>query len=1160
MSKKTKTIEETYKKLTQREHVLERPGMYIGSIKKQKEELWVMNSDGKMEKRAVNYSPGFMKIFDEVLTNATDHSFRDDSVTQIKVDYNKETGEISVWNNGSGIPVIEHKEHNMYVPELIFGHLLSGSNYDDTQQRTGAGTNGIGSKASNIYSKHFVIETVDSENKKKFVQEYSNNMIDKTKPKITSNSTKSYTKITFIPDYPRFEMNGLEDDAILLINKRVYDCIAVTNPTVSVFLNGEKLKGKGMSDYIKYFFEDEKVISESQEVTIGKTVFNWEYAIVPYSEFEQVSFVNGNATTQGGTHVNNIITQILNKYKKMLEDKKKLKELKPNFIKDKLFLFLRATVVNPAFNSQTKEQLTTPTKDFGCNITVSDKFIEKLYKSPITDEIVEFCKLKETSTLAKTTDGKKVNKLYIPKLEDALWAGTAKSNECTLILTEGDSAKTFALWGRSVTGPEKYGVMPLKGKVLNVRDATIQQLIGNEELNNIKQIIGLKQDRLYKNTNELRYGHVMILTDADTDGSHIKALFVNFIHAYWPSLLKINPNFIQTLKTPIVKAIKGKTVLEFFTEQDYIKWKEATPNHKSYQIRYFKGLGTSKKEDAKETFKRIEELKVEYYLKDDKCEESILLAFDKDKNVSKGKKNTTEQSEGAEGEDDPEAIEGAVELKCSDKRKKWLGGYDKNSYIQMNENRVSYQDLINKELIHFSIYDNTRSIPSLCDGLKPSQRKILFYMLKNNVTKVMKVAQLSGYVSAETGYHHGEASLNQAIIGMAQNFTGSNNINLLYPDGNFGSALLGGKDAASPRYIFTRLENYSQDIFNQFDNPLLNYLNDDGVEIEPEFYMPVIPMILVNGCSGIGTGYSTYIPPYNPKDIIANLKRVLNNDDQPLKMKPYFRGFNGVVEDIGEGSFITRGKWEKLSDTQIKVTELPVGTWVTTYKEFLESLIEKDTSSKKTDVPKKRVTKKVVLKDVQNKTRDESTGICFIIEFKNAGDLQALIASKTLEKELKLTKTFSTNNMYLFDENLILNKYTNPNDILLDFYDIRIEYYQARKVYMVKKLKREFDILDAKRKFIKEYVEGTLDINRKSKDYIIELLTKRGYPTFAENERDTKDYEYLLRIPIGNLSMDKIKELENQLQKKKDELDYYKTKTREELWNIDLDNLLKKLN
>jgi DNA topoisomerase-2 len=427
-------------------------------------------------------------------------------------------------------------------------------------------------------------------------------------------------------------------------------------------------------------------------------------------------------------------------------------------------------------------------------------------------------------------------------------------------------------------------------------------------------------------------------------------------------------------------------------------------------------------------------------------------------------------------------------------------------------------------------------------------------MLKKNKTQLIKVAQLSGYVSAETGYHHGEASLQGAIIGLAQNFVGTNNINLLYPDGNFGSRLQQGKDAASPRYIFTRLSDITPLLFNSDDTPLLDFLDDDGTPIEPEWYLPIIPMVLVNGCEGIGTGYSTYIPSYNPKDIVTNLIKMIDDEDfQPLPMKPYFKGFHGTVQEIENGSYITKGRWEKLSDKQIKITEVPVGTGITIYKEFLESLIENNLSKKVSDKTSKTKKKKFELKDVQNKTKDENDDICFIVEFKSENDLEDLIKSGTLEKELKLVKSFSTNNMYLFNENLILTKYNTPVDILLDFFDIRIQYYIKRRNYIIKKLKRELLILEAKARFIKEYIEGELQINKKSKDYIIALLEEREYPL------DEESYDYLLRLPIYSLTLEKINELNKQCENKKRELQFIKNKTPEELWKIDLEDLIKKL-
>lgn len=1557
-----KTIEDKYKKLSGREHILLRPGMYIGDVKKINEELWTINNtDKKMEKKIVEYSPGFLKIFDEVLTNATDHATRDQTVTIIKVDYNKNTGEISVYNNGAGIPVVIHKEQKIYVPELIFGHLLSGSNYNDNDKRTGSGTNGIGIKTCNIYSKKFIVETVDSDNQKKYIQEFSENMTEKTSPKITKNSTKSYTKITFLPDYPRFQMKSLEDDIILLINKRVYDCIACTNNTVQIYLNGEKLKGKGLQDYVKYFFNNEEKYKQFYETNEHKTLI-WEYIIIPWEKYEHVSFVNGNSTYQGGKHVDCVVNQIVNKIKTQLETKKKLKDVKASMIKDKIFLFLRATVINPTFNSQTKECLTTQLKDFGCKIEVSDKFIEKIYKSSITSEIVDLCKLKETIALSKTTDGVKKNKIFVPKLEDANWAGTAKSNQCTLMLTEGDSAKTFCMWGRSVIkdGNEKYGIFPMKGKCnswdtkiplwngeiklakdikigdqligdngnirnvitlykgygkmyeisqdrgesykvndehiltlcipehkkiffahstwnalywdknvknvklktihscikiqcnecgttllnkslnrhykrkhkntkveksktiidmndeniniarkkleeflttidsnniidisikdylkikpsfqrklkgirgtcvnwenkevlldpyilglwlgdgmksgysyschgekdieileyltkwglnndakftkvkstqysysissienrgemncaplkkmlsaynlinnkhipkeylinseeirlkvlagiidsdgyickdgtieisqstthtqlandivylsrslgffthikkkitnykykktqesaeayiikisgdtekipnillrkkskstnqyimrnstgiikikeienenyvgigiddnsrflindftvthncLNVRDATIQQLINNEELNNIKKIVGLKQGKEYLNTDDLRYGKIMLVTDADTDGSHIKSLFVNFIHAHYPSLIKLN--FLQTLRTPIVKALKGKNILEFYTEQDYHKWENSTLNKNTYKIKYFKGLGTSQKDDAKELFKKLETLKIDYYYKNLKCDESILLAFDKDKNKEKKKLKDTDSDDST-----------IHFTKCTDKRKEWLSTYDKNSYIDISEKRVSYQDLIHKELIHFSIYDNTRSIPILCDGLKTSQRKILYYMLKKNIVNPIKVAQLSGYVSAETGYHHGEVSLQQAIINMAQDFIGSNNINLLVSDGNFGSRLI-SSDAASPRYIYTYLQNITKIIFNEYDSFLLKEQYDDGIQIEPEWFIPIIPMILVNGCSGIGTGFSTNIPCFNPKDIINNILLLLDSK-KPIDMIPYYKNFKGSIVQLEPGSFISKGIYKKLNNTQIEITEIPIGSWVTNYKEFLESLIDGNDSKKSS----------VVLKNVVNKTLDENTGINFLVEFKDSKALDTLINDGKLEKELKLIKPFSTNNMYLFDDKMLPSKYDNAIDILLDFYNIRLSFYEKRKLYIIKKLTDELVVLKNKLKFITEYIDDIIVINKQSKINIVKQLITRNYHKIEDS------FNYLINMPIISMTSEKIDELEKQINIKEKLLNDITNKTNKDLWKEDLDILQKML-
>jgi Type IIA topoisomerase (DNA gyrase/topo II, topoisomerase IV), A subunit len=379
------------------------------------------------------------------------------------------------------------------------------------------------------------------------------------------------------------------------------------------------------------------------------------------------------------------------------------------------------------------------------------------------------------------------------------------------------------------------------------------------------------------------------------------------------------------------------------------------------------------------------------------------------------------------------------------------------------------------------------------------------------------------------------------------------------------SRLLSGKDAASPRYIYTRLSDITTKIFDKKDSNILSYLEDDGLSIEPEWFLPVIPMVLVNGCEGIGTGYSTYIPPFNPKDIFSNLLRVLD-DLEPLPMTPYFKNFNGILESIENGSFITKGKWERTGESQIKITELPVGTAVTTYKEFLESLIEGASDKIKNTTKSKSKPKSIHLKDVKNKTKDENSEICFIIDFKNSHELDDLLKKNELEKLLKLSKTFGTNNMYLFSENLILTKYKNANDILLDFFDIRLEYYEKRKSFLIKRLTNQLTLLNSKVRFINEYIDGSLDINRKSKDYIVKLLEENKYPKLSFNidtddTDDTQDkeksYDYLVKMQLVSLSLEKIKELQNQTDSKQAELGILQSKTHKDLWKDDLHSILK---
>lgn len=1090
-----------YKKLEPREHVLTRPGMYIGSLEADDISCWIYNS--KMDYNTISYISGLYKIYDEIIVNVLDHVVRSkDSnkpVKEIRVNINKKDGYIEVYNTGEGIEVEKHTEHNIYIPELVFGNMLTSTNYDDDVERTIGGQNGIGAKACNIYSKHFVIETVDSNKKKLYVQEFSDNMSKKTDPVITKYTKVPYTKIRFLPDYEKFNQTKLPSHMYYLMTKRVYDICALTPSDVKVFFNDEKIEYKNFEKYTELYLGSSKT-----EVPrcICSDENRWDVCISPSEDgFKQVSFVNGIYTIKGGKHVDYITNQITKKLADLIQKRKKT-TVKQNVIKENLFLIIKSVINNPTFDSQTKETLTTPYSKFGSKFEIDDKTIDKIYKMNFIDKIIEISTMTDNKN-AKKTDGKKKTSIRgLVKLDDANWAGTIKSKECTLILTEGDSAKTMAISGLSEIGRNKYGVFPLKGKVMNVKDTTLKKINENEEITALKKIIGLEVGKKYENVDDLRYGKVMILTDADSDGSHIKGLMFNLFHTLWPSLMEMN--FLTSMLTPIVKVTKGKISNSFYNLLDYEKWKHDVSNEKSWNIKYYKGLGTSTNVEAKEYFKNMKTL--QYDWDKDKSNESIELAFNK---------------------------------KRADDRKEWLYNYDKNSIINFNtENsntNIEFSEFINKELIHFSNYNVERSIPSICDGLKKSLRKILYCCLKRNLIKEIKVAQLAGYVSEHGAYHHGEASLHEAIVGMAQTFVGSNNINLLKPNGQFGTRIQGGKDSASPRYIHTELNNVTQYIFHSDDNYILDYLEDDGMKIEPQFYMPIIPMILVNGSIGIGTGFSTNIPCYNPKDIISCLRKLMN-DEEIDEILPWYKGFTGTNIDG-----VSKGKFSKLSSTKVEITELPIGFWTEDFKHHIENYMEKN--------PK-------TLKDYESHYTEHN--VKFILHFSSADILNDMLnvndkGVTKLENDFKLhsTRYLNTNNMHLYDEYGKIKKYNNVIEIIQEYYQIRIKYYTKRKLYKISKLEEEIKYLDAKVKFINDIINNKLIVNNVKKSVIIEYLANNKYPTHEES------YDYLIKMPIYNLTEEKRIELEKETSKKHLMLSEIKLKTEKDIWKEDL-NILEK--
>jgi DNA topoisomerase-2 len=1145
-----KELSHKYQKKTDKQHVLDTPDTYTGSMSVTDYETFVMNdaiitnvsadtesSSNTAETimaKQIAIVPGLYKIVDEAIVNARDHVVRMKEqiektaeggaqslpVTEINITIDAKEGIITIYNNGNGIDVAKHPSEDVWIPELIFAHLRTSTNYDKEAKKTTGGKNGFGIKLAFIWSSWAKIETIDHVRGLKYVQEFADNLNVIKPPTVTKCSKKPCTLIAFKPDFKRMGLPGLTSDMLALLKRRVFDLAAVTDKTVKVKYNDAIVPVKNFLHYVDLYVGDKATTSRVHEEANER----WEYVVcmAPKEEFTQVSFVNGIFTGKGGKHVDYILNQFVRKMTAFIKQKKKV-DVKPNTIKEQIFLFVRCVVENPAFDSQTKDYMNTPVASFGSTCEISDKFIEKAAKLGIMDAACALTDVKTAKTI-KTKDGVKSKSVRgIPKLVDANDAGGSQSDKCILILCEGDSAKAGIMSGLSTTDRNTIGVYPLRGKLFNVRGEAAKRISEVKEIHEIKQIIGLEAGKKYTPEEAkklLRYGKVLFMTDQDLDGSHIKGLCINLFDSEWATLLAI-PGFIGFMNTPIIKARKGTQEKLFYNDGEYEQWKTTnSASLKGWSFKYYKGLGTSTGKEFKEYF------------------------------ANKKIVNFVSTGEGSR-----DAIDKVFNKKRASDRKEWLENYDRSLYLDTNRSEVPYEEFISQEMIHFSKYDCERSIPNGIDGLKTSQRKILFTCLERRLTNEIKVAQLGGSVSEKSRYHHGEQSLYGAIINMAQNYVGSNNINLLEPNGQFGTRLQGGDDAASERYICTQLNKLTRLIYPEADDAVLTYLEDDGTPVEPMFYVPIIPMQLVNGGKGIGTGFSTDILNYNPLVVMDYVEALLKG--QPAitpALMPYYTGFKGQITLLSESKYLIKGVYQILSDKQVRVTELPIGTWTDDYKKYIEELIEakpaSETASSADDKKKKPKKMKATnqVKDYIDMSTDTTVDITLTFAPGIIPALRDEAAEQegctALEKLLKLYTTRSTTNMHVFDEKEKLIKCDKVEELVERYMKVRMDYYVKRKAHQVVALEKESNILSNKARFISELLEDTLDLRKKKTAEVSALLKARNYSVVDEDA----DYKYLVRLPMDSVTEENVNKIMQERDRKNAELLTLKDTTETQLW------------
>jgi len=1091
------------------DHVLLRHDTYVGDVgERLREDEYVLDDETQQFiARDVLIIPALERIFIEPLSNALDNVPR--SVEQgvpmsaIRVTI-AESGETSVWNDGAFIPNEIHPEEHIWTGSLIFGELLTSDNYDDSQERKRSGRNGYGAKLTNIFSESFHVELTDPDPEappddphlRVFRQTWRGNMKRPEEARISrAKGTRPSILVRWTPDPSIFGPRPYTRDVLSVLHKLVYEAAMVAGGAgIKVYLNGARVPVSSVRDYARLFGSHSVVefSSADSDVALAPSSTGWD----------AVSFTNGVVNKDGGVHVSDwsaaIFRPLLKKINKKGRPQLTVRDIRPFFR-----LFVNCTLTNPRFTSQSKTELAGPRPA----TRVIAKQINAVMRWEVMDRIREVISAKELLSLKKT-EKKKKGFQRIEGYDPANNSGGAKSSGCTLIFTEGLSAKTYAVRGIEKgffgkKGRDWFGIFPLSGKILNVRKARTEQIAANKAITNAVNAVGLQYATDYtlaENFRKLKYGRIVMLCDADVDGIHIQGLLLNAFRFLFPTLFNREEPYVIAMETPIVRILSRPHKI-FYSERAFREFLELNPESGKTRRKYHKGLGTSSNSEVVETFGE----RLTAYTLDDSADSSLCLAFDD---------------------------------KSSDRRKVWLerGPPDSDgieAYDESGLRRMSLKDFVAHRMIHFSTYDCGRSLPCVLDGLKESQRKILYAVMLKKLhykSQTMKVAQLAGYVAEKTSYHHGEKNLDEAIKRLANDIIGQNNIPLLFRDGQFGTRLSGGDDASAGRYIFTKLDRLTRILFPEADDRLLKRRCDDGDTVEPHFYVPIIPMLLVNGCTGIGTGWSSKVPLYNPLDLVRACKSWLKTGKEGLKEPaPWYRGFKGTIVKIGEGRYRSSGVIERKKNGTVRVTELPIGLWTDRFKEFLEGLLEDK-----------------VIKSVKN----YSTPALVLFEIKEAAN-----GLRCTLDNLKLCTTISTSNMVTFTGAGKIRKFGAVTEIIDYFCHCRYRLYERRKEWTLGGLRSRLSVCTDKLKFLGLVMEDKVAIQRVSEEEIEEGLAREGLRKRV-GQAGKESYDHLLSMDLRSFTSANLERLARGKTDLELKIEEELSRTPELAWSEELDTFV----
>jgi len=1122
--------------------IYQRPESFIGSKETVREYKYIFTENQVISKEEIWYNEGLEKIILEILYNAVDNVWRSEKervkMTEIRVTY--EDGWFSISNNGYCIStrkrafeVINHrnpdnnKTEEMYPAEFYFGNTNSGSNFNDNdEERKTSGRYGTGSKVTTVFSCEFLIEIWNALEGQYYKQLISNNSRIVGKPTIQAYKGKSsMVKISFLPDYEFFCFDKFVDLQRLVI-KHVHDAAMISK--MNVYYGNDKLKIETLLDYSKLFFPNltkksmmyaffdmdlEAVIIEKSQIEKGKYKGN----------IESISFVNGLLTPEGGTHVDfcvqKIFQPIVVKYNSKAKENMKLstKDFYPYF-----FIFVRFICNKPEFENLLKKKLTSKINK-KVDIENYETIFNRIWKSESFALIKQ--KLNDSSEKKLEKVAKKVIITDVSKFKDAFYAGKKNSKQKRVLwFTEGQSAKSGAESGacKSLKGGFDYnGFYAMTGVILNVQNASTKKFLENTEFKYIYKIAGLQRGYDYFRDPEnptiqatalknLRYDEFNIMTDQDDDGFHIQFLLLSFFFLHHPGL--IQEKRIKVFNTAVVHAKIGTEIKMFYSFDDFKIYQQQN-SKQIKQFKYFKGLGTH---TAQEMSLYFLDPKIVTYVFDNYEETKLAIIQNLDK-------------------------------KQADSRKEAIIRYLGNKVKTKESNYSGILTLINFIETKLWIFFETalsRAIPCVIDGFKESQIKTFYgaTMISDLKSEAIGVIRLGGEIMKFSHYHHGDKSLHDTITKMSQSFIGSNNLPLFIGDSNFGDRTQGGKNSASPRYQQLKISPLVSKIFIKEDYELLEHRFENKDKLEPYFYVPILPMILINGAEGIACGFSTYIPNYNPIDIIDFMIAILEGNE-PIALKPWYRYFKGEIEVTEKDNgyvLTTKGSCYIDEKGLFHITELPIGCWTNDFQSLLEEL----KIDKKIKKGKSEIVISALVEEVRDVKIDLLNEVNFIVKCIPGKEDEF---SEFLNNKLVVSK--SINNMVCLDPNGLPKRYNGPEDIIHEFMHVRYAFYEKRKENLIRKLTQEILKFSGQYKFLNEII---------SKDLKIHVPKKKLIDYFSENRYIliNDSYDYLLSIPVFHMTEEKMEELKTKVLSMKQTLKIYKSKEPEDFWKDDLASFL----